>query len=248
MLETATWRANPDWGVRQGYSIEALEAANRDAVAVLLDTRQRYETASTPVVISGCVGPRGDGYQVGAEMTADEACTYHAVQARAFAGTDADLITAITMTYLEEAIGVTEAAHAAAMPVVISFTVETDGCLPSGQPLGAAIEAVDVATGRYPAYYMVNCAHPTHFRDLLDGSPAWSTRLGGVRANASTLSHAELDEAETLDSGDPIELAEHYLELRALVPHLRVLGGCCGTDHRHIDAISRKCRSSTALG
>jgi len=240
VLETPTWRANPDWGVRQGYSIEELEAVNRDAVDLLLDTRRRHETASTKVVISGCIGPRGDGYQVGTKMTVAEARAYHGIQARTFAATEADLVTAITMTYVDEAVGVTEAARAAGMPVVISFTVETDGVLPSGQPLGEAIEAVDEATSRYPAYYMVNCAHPTHFRHLLDGSPAWSTRLGGVRANASTLSHAELDEAETLDNGDPTELAEQYLQLRSLVPSLRVLGGCCGTDHRHIDAISRK--------
>ena len=240
VLETPTWRANPDWGVRQGHSIEELEAVNRDAVDLLLDTRRRHETASTKVVISGCIGPRGDGYQVGTKMTVAEARAYHGIQARTFAASEADLVTAITMTYVDEAVGVTEAARAAGMPVVISFTVETDGVLPSGQPLGEAIEAVDEATSRYPAYYMVNCAHPTHFRHLLDGSPAWSTRLGGVRANASTLSHAELDEAETLDNGDPIELAEQYLQLRSLVPNLRVLGGCCGTDHRHIDAISRK--------
>ena len=240
VLETPTWRANPDWGVRQGHSIEELEAVNRDAVDLLLDTRRRHETASSNVVISGCIGPRGDGYQVGTKMTVAEARAYHGIQARTFAASEADLVTAITMTYVDEAVGVTEAARAAAMPVVISFTVETDGVLPSGQPLGEAIEAVDEATSRYPAYYMVNCAHPTHFRHLLDGSPAWSTRLGGVRANASTLSHAELDEAETLDNGDPIELAEQYLQLRSLVPNLRVLGGCCGTDHRHIDAISRK--------
>lgn len=248
VLETATWRANPDWGARLGYDVVALDDANRDAVELLLHTRRHHQTASTPIVISGCIGPRGDGYQAGAEMTTDEARTYHAVQARTFAATDADLVTAITMTYATEAIGVIEAAHAVDMPVVISFTVETDGRLPSGQPLGEAIEAVDAATGRYPAYYMVNCAHPIHFHHVLGGSPAWASRLGGVRANASTLSHAELDEAETLDSGDPEELAQRYVELRALVPHLRVLGGCCGTDHRHIDAISLACRSRTGLG
>ena len=149
-------------------------------------------------MISGCIGPRGDGYQVGATMTVDEARAYHAVQARAFADAEADLVTAITMTYAEEAIGIAEAARAAGMPVVISFTVETDGRLPSGQPLGDAIEAVDAATGGYPAYYMVNCAHPTHFRHLLRRRARRGRRgSGGIRANASTLSHAELDEAES---------------------------------------------------
>jgi S-methylmethionine-dependent homocysteine/selenocysteine methylase len=163
------------------------------------------------------------------------------VQARAFAASEADLITAITMTYVEEAIGVAEAARAAGLPVVLAFTVETDGRLPSGQALGEAIEAVDGATGSYPAYYMVNCAHPTHFHGVLEGSPAWTSRLGGVRANASTMSHAELDEAEELDAGDPADLAERYRELRALVPSLRVLGGCCGTGHDHVDAIATAC-------
>jgi S-methylmethionine-dependent homocysteine/selenocysteine methylase len=246
VLETATWRANPDWGARAGYTIEALEAVNRDAVELLLGVRRRHESPSAPIVLSGCVGPRGDGYQVGATMTIDEARTYHAVQARAFAASAADMLTAITMTYVEEAIGVAEAARAAEIPVVISFTVETDGRLPSGQALGEAIDAVDGATGSYPAYYMINCAHPVHFRHVLDGSPAWTARLGGVRANASTLSHAELDEAETLDAGDPADLAERYREMRALVPSLRVLGGCCGTSHHHIDAIATACVAPAA--
>jgi homocysteine S-methyltransferase len=246
VLETATWRANPDWGARAGYTIEALDAVNRDAVDLLVGVRRRHDSPSTPIVISGCIGPRGDGYQVGATMTVDEARTYHAVQARAFAASEADLVTAITMTYVEEAIGVAEAARAAEIPAVISFTVETDGRLPSGQALGEAIEAVDAATGSYPAYYMINCAHPTHFRHVLDRSPAWTSRLGGVRANASTLSHAELDEAETLDAGDPADLAERYRELRALVPSLRVLGGCCGTSHHHVGAIAAACVARVA--
>ncbi len=242
VLDTPTWRASPDWGARQGLTAEELATVNRDAVQLLTGVRSRHESAATPVVISGAVGPRGDGYQVGATMTADEARAYHGVQARAFAATEADLITAVTMTYADEAIGVAEAARIVDMPVVLSFTVETDGRLPSGQPLGEAIRAVDAATDAYPAYFMVNCAHPTHFRHVLDGSPAWASRLGGVRANASALSHAELDEAETLDSGDPVDLANRYRDLRSAVPSLRVLGGCCGTDARHIDAMSRLAR------
>jgi len=241
VLETPTWRASAAWGARLGLGVEAIDAVNRDAVELLVEQRRRHETPATPVVISGCIGPRGDGYQVGATMSADEARAYHALQARAFAATEADLITAITMTYVEEAIGIAETARAVEMAVVLSFTVEIDGRLPSGQRLGAAIEAVDEATGAYPSYYMINCAHPTHFRHLLDGGPAWAARIGGVRANASTLSHAELDDAEELDRGDAADLAARYRELRALLPELRVLGGCCGTDHHHIDAISASC-------
>jgi S-methylmethionine-dependent homocysteine/selenocysteine methylase len=241
VLETVTWRANPDWAARLGYSLDDLAAVNREAVSLLEELRTKHQTPATPIVISGCIGPRGDGYIVGASMTPEEAKNYHALQTATFADTEADLVTAITMTYVDEAIGLTEAARAASMPVVISFTVETDGRLPSGQPLGEAIEDVDAATGSYPAYYMVNCAHPTHFAHAFNGSPAWAQRLSGVRANASKMSHAELDETDELDRGDTADLAQHYRELRDAVPTVRVLGGCCGTDHTHIDAISTAC-------
>ena len=238
VLETATWRANPDWAARQGYGTEALVRINRAAVELLEDIRARYQTAATPVVISGCIGPRGDGYRPDALMSASEAGDYHAVQAQAFAGSRADLITAITMTYPAEAIGVTEAARRVGMPAVISFTVETDGRLPTGESLADAIAAVDAATDGYPAYFMVNCAHPTHFADALRAGEPWTQRIRGMRANASTMSHAELDEAAELDAGDPVDLARRYAELRLAHPHINVLGGCCGTSHHHIDAIS----------
>ncbi len=239
VLDTPTWRANPDWAARLGYGVEALDAAIRSAVDLLAGVRARHETVDTPVVISGAIGPRGDGYQVGASMTVDEARAYHGVQLRSLAASEADLAGAVTMTYAQEAIGIAMAAQDVGLPVVISFTVETDGVLPSGQSLGDAINAVDDATDGYPSYFMVNCAHPVHFRHVFTGAP-WTGRIGGVRANASTLSHAELDEAESLDAGNPVELAGLYEDLRTALPGLRVVGGCCGTDHRHIDAISRR--------
>jgi homocysteine S-methyltransferase len=229
ILDTPTWRANRDWGERLGYSPEALADVNRRAVELLEELRSRE------VVVSGCVGPRGDGYEVGAAMSAEEAESYHAPQVETFAGTSADLVSALTLTYADEAIGIARAARAAEVSVVISFTVETDGKLPSGQSLGEAIEQVDAETDTAAAYFMVNCAHPTHFSEALDGD--WLERLRGVRANASKKSHAELDEAEELDQGDPAELAERYRELRRRLPRLSVVGGCCGTDHRHIEAI-----------
>ena len=242
VLETATWRANADWS--QGLTPEQLAEVNRDAVDLLVDVRRRLETPATPIVISGCIGPRGDGYVVESAMTVDQARDYHAAQIQAFADSDADLVTALTMTYAEEATGVVEAARAAGMPVVISFTVETDGRLPSGQDLSEAIAQVDEASGSYASYFMVNCAHPTHFAHVFGGAPAWTSRVAGVRANASRLSHAELDEAPELDRGDPLELATAYRQLRDELPTLRVLGGCCGTDHRHVDAISAAVRSA----
>jgi homocysteine S-methyltransferase len=241
VLETPTWRASADWGVRLGYTVEQVEAANRACVELVDDVRRRFATPRSPIVVSGCLGPRGDGYRPGDLMTDDEARAYHALQVRALAGAGADLVTAITMTYAAEAAGIAAAARAAGLPVVVSFTVETDGTLPSGEPLRAAVEAVDDATGGYPAYYMINCAHPDHFRDVLEPGAAWTSRIRGLRANASRLSHAELDAAEELDTGDPVELAALYRDLRAVHPGLSVLGGCCGTNTTHVDAISRAC-------
>ena len=241
VLESPTWRASQDWGDLLGYSADDMAAFNRQAIAMLHTIRDEFETKLAPFVISGCVGPRGDGYNAGAMMSSDEALAYHRAQIRAFSEAGADMVTAITMTYAEEAIGLTLAASEAGMPVAISFTVETDGRLPSGQSLKDAIEMVDRATGNGPIYYMINCAHPTHFEDALRGGEAWVERIGGLRANASTLSHAELDEAEELDDGNPVELGSQYRDLMALLPNLFVMGGCCGTDHRHVEAIHAAC-------
>jgi S-methylmethionine-dependent homocysteine/selenocysteine methylase len=236
VVDTPTWRANHDWAARLGYGSEQLAELNRRSVAFVgeLVASRRGLVG----VVNGVIGPRGDGYVVDNAMTASEAHHYHAMQARAFAEAGADMVTAVTMTYADEAIGVVRAVTDSGLPVVISFTVETDGRLPSGQPLGEAVAAVDAATANGPAYYMVNCAHPTHFEHVLVGGARWLERIKGVRANASRQSHAELDAAEELDRGDECELAADYLRLQAVLPDLRVVGGCCGTDHRHIDAIS----------
>jgi len=134
VLDTPTWRASTDWAARQGFTLEDLIRLNQDAVALLADTRRRHATSATPVVISGAIGPRGDGYQAGELMSVDEARSYHGVQARAFADAGVDQITAVTMTNRNEGQGVVEAARAVGIPVVISFTVETDGTLcPAGR-------------------------------------------------------------------------------------------------------------------
>jgi homocysteine S-methyltransferase len=239
VLETPTWRANPDWAALLGYDAAALAAANRAAVELLAELRGEHATAQTPIVVSGCVGPRGDGYRPETLMTPEEAEAYHAAQISSFAEARVDLVTAITMTHTAEAIGVARAAAAHGVPSVISFTVETDGRLPSGEALGAAITAVDAATAAAPAYYMVNCAHPTHFEQVLREGDGWQERVRGLRANASAASHEELDAATELDAGDPVDLAASYARLREEHPWISVLGGCCGTDERHIDAIQR---------
>ncbi len=214
--------------------------------------RSECESEENPVVLSGCVGPRGDGYVADRAMSAWEAEAYHLEQVEVFAATEADMVSAITMNYAEEAVGVATAARRAAMPVAISFTVETDGRLPTGQTLEAAIEQVDGESSRYPSYYMINCAHPLHFEPALESGGPWLERIRGLRANASRMSHAELDEASELDIGDPAELGREYAALKRRLPRVNVMGGCCGTDLRHIEQIAEAClplfRDATAHG
>jgi S-methylmethionine-dependent homocysteine/selenocysteine methylase len=234
LLDTVTWRASSDWGERLGYSPPDLEAANRRAVALAQEIRARHEQDEIPILISGCVGPRGDGYVPHDLMSAEEAEHYHSAQTSTLADAGVDLIGALTLTYAEEAVGIVRAARGAGLPVSIAFTVETDGHLPSGQALADAIEQVDADTNSGAAYFMINCAHPTHFLGALGEDGGWKERIRGLRANASKLSHAELDEADELDSGDPAELAAGYLAVRSQLPGLTVVGGCCGTDQRHV--------------
>jgi S-methylmethionine-dependent homocysteine/selenocysteine methylase len=241
VLDTPTWRANADWGERLGYDLSDLAEINRASVELMADLRREYEMANDPIVINGAIGPRGDGYKANAMMTADEAYAYHSDQIDAFRDTDADMVTAFTLTYIEEAIGIARAARNRGMPVVISFTVETDGRLPSGHSLESAIHAVDSFTGWAPAYYMINCAHPQHFSDALARREPWLDRIRGIRANASARSHEELDNATDLDAGDPVDLGQRYRALRKSLRRLSVVGGCCGTDHRHIRAICDAC-------
>lgn len=244
ILESPTWRANADWGAELGYGREDLASVNRSAIALMMEIRDGMETGGTPMVISGCIGPRGDGYRPEQMMSAEAAQRYHTDQVRTFRETDADMVAAVTMNYAEEAIGIAGAAAEAEMPVAISFTVETDGKLATGQSLRDAITAVDEATDHAPAYYMINCAHPMHFEGALDAGESWTSRVRGLRANASTCSHAELDAATELDSGDPADLAERYADLRSRHRSLNILGGCCGTDHRHIIEICSACMAT----
>jgi S-methylmethionine-dependent homocysteine/selenocysteine methylase len=245
VLETATWRANPDWAAKLGYDSRALADANRISVGLLLEVREALETPTTPIVISGAIGPRGDGYQPSARMTAQQAADYHSEQIRVFASTDVDMLGAFTMNYVEEAVGIALAAREARMPLALSFTLETDGRLPSGDTLASAIERVERESGAHPAYYMINCAHPTHFEHVLSSLGALNERVRGLRANASRRSHAELDASTSLDIGDPAELGEQYAQLFRQLPALCVVGGCCGTDPRHVEHIGRA--SATAF-
>jgi homocysteine S-methyltransferase len=238
VLEAPTWRANADWAAKLGYDREALADANSTGVGLLLEVRESLETPRTPIVVSGNIGPRGDGYRADARMSVAEARRYHQAQVDTFAGTDADMIGAFTMNYVEEAVGIALACKARAMPLALSFTLETDGKLPSGESLAEAIERVDAETDEYPVYYLINCAHPSHFAGVLDELGSKVRRVRGLRANASRRSHAELDASTDLDDGNPLELGGEYRVLQRKLPALTVVGGCCGTDHRHVAAIA----------
>lgn len=245
VLEAPTWRANADWGAKLGYSRETLASVNRMGIALMEELRFAFETRDAPMVISGNIGPRGDGYVAGDEMTPEVAAEYHDDQIAIFAESEADMVAAFTMTNVSEALGIAMAAQRHRIPLAIAFTVETDGRLPSGATLQNAIETVDAATGEGPAYYMINCAHPTHFETTLSGGGRWIQRIRGIRANASKRSHAELDAAPELDAGDPVELGGQYRDLLNVFPQIRVIGGCCGTDHRHVAEMCSACSGNT---
>lgn len=236
ILESPTWRANSDWFEKIGYPNSAILEINKKAVQLLVDLKEEFQDALPAIVISGCVGPRGDGYKPENKMTVEEAQEYHSKQIEVFAETQVDIVSAITMNYVEEAIGITRAANAVNLPVVISFTVETNGKLPAGVGLKEAIEQVDESVNEPPIYFMINCAHPTHFINELQGgiNEQWTKRIKGIRANASCKSHAELDEATELDRGDPQDLGIENKRLKETFNHLNVFGGCCGTDEEHI--------------
>ena len=248
VLDSPTWRANSDWGAKLGYDVNALREINVASIEFLEDIRRGWETSTMPCVINGTIGPRGDGYQA-SRMTASEAEEYHHPQISAFAETRADMVTAYTIVNIAEAIGIARAAKACELPCAISFTVGTDGRLAGGASLRDAIETTDRETQGYLEYYLINCAHPTHFDGMLvaDGG-SWISRISGIRANASTRSHAELDESENLDSGDPDDLAMRYRLLQQTMPMLHIFGGCCGTDHRHVEAIGMACLPAKGPG
>lgn len=239
ILETPTWRANTDWGQKIGDTTDKLHELNVASVKLISHIREEFENEDTPIIISGCLGPRGDGYSPEYMMTAAQAQQYHSTQINSFSSVNVDMVSALTINYIDEAIGITQAAKHHGLPVSISFTVETDGKLPTGESLEEAIHTVDQATNKGPVYYMINCAHPTHFDHLINIGNTWLERLQGIRGNASCMSHEELDKSETLDDGDPEVFGIEINKLREISNKITVLGGCCGTDHRHIEQICR---------
>jgi S-methylmethionine-dependent homocysteine/selenocysteine methylase len=241
ILGAPTWRASRDWGTKLGYTGETLADAIHKSVELVGKIRNEFENANTPIVIDGVMGPRADGYNPKEFMTAEQAEEYHSIQIGTFVDTDVDMVTAYTMAYVDEAVGIVKAARSARMPVAISFTLGTDGCLPAGPSLVSAIEQVDTAAGGGPDYYMINCVHPIYFAETLASGDRRLKRVQGLIPNASSKSHEELDEAKELDEGNPTELAEQLREIRNGMPWVNILAGCCGTDSRLAKAICETC-------
>jgi homocysteine S-methyltransferase len=234
-LEAPTWRANTDWGAALGHDGRTVVEANREAVGLLQGLAHEWRDRVPDIVVTGMVGPRGDGYRHSGAIDPDEAADYHAPQVRAFAETGVQQVCALTLTDPGEAIGVVRAADSFGLPAAIGFTVETDGRLPDGTTLRAAIEKVDEAAP--PSYFLVNCAHPTHVLPAVEAPGGWADRIHGLRCNASTASHAELDEAEGLDEGDLGVFVPAHRALEERLPALEIVGGCCGTDARHVASL-----------
>lgn len=211
--------------------------------AIELIENVRTENDDLPTVLCGQVGPRGDGYSPSELMTTQEAEGYHSEQIEIYSNTEADFVSAFTICYAEEAAGIVRAAQKYKMPVAIAFTVEIDGRLPTGMPIRVAIEQLDAESDGWALYFLINCAHPDHFISIFTDEP-WMRRLRGVIANASRCSHAELEVASALDDGNPRELALQVGGLRKKFPHFNVLGGCCGSDLRHMKHIIEEAKAA----
>jgi S-methylmethionine-dependent homocysteine/selenocysteine methylase len=242
ILDSVTWSANRDRGAELGYTAADLKKYNIDAIELIANVRN--EKGDLPTVLCGQIGPRNDGYAPTELMTTKEAEDYHSEQIEVYSNTEADFVSAFTICYAEEAAGIVRAAQRYNMPVAIAFTVETDGRLPTGMSMREAIEQVDVESNGGAFYFLINCAHPDHFTGIFNDEP-WMQRLRGVVANASRCSHAELEVAEELDDGDPKELGAQVGRLREKFPHFNILGGCCGSDLRHMKRIIEEAKTTT---
>jgi len=239
ILDTQTWKAHLHWADDLQATEYELRKANEDSVAFIAGIRREFSENKKPVVLNGVVGPTSDAYAPEDRVGAKKAEAYHSRQLGWLAETEVDMVTGMTFPRTDEAVGFVRAAANVGLPAVISFTVETDGLLPTGRPLGDAISMVDDSTAGAAAYFMVNCAHPDHFFHIFDDSD-WTRRVKGMRCNASRLSHAELDECEVLDDGNPVEFGMHYQEILKKMPWLNVFGGCCGSDLRHVTQIAAR--------
>lgn len=191
------------------------------------------------VRIVGIAGPRGDAYQLNRTITADSAEEYHSVQLTTLKRADVDLVVGMTFNSVPEAVGIARAAHRIALPLSVSFTLDSTARLKSGPTLREAIEAVDAQAGdARPDFYGINCSHPVEFAPALEPG-SWFERGRCLRPNAATMDKLSLCQLGHLEEGDPVEMGQMMGDLAGRYPHLDSCGGCCGTWETHLDQIAR---------
>lgn len=232
------YRASPDWGDLLGYSREGLADLQLAAIEFLREVAQPYSDQLPDIRIAGCVGPRGDAYSLNQSITAEEAEDYHSVQIATLKQAKVDLVSAMTLNSVAEAVGIARAASTAGLPVCIGFTLDSRSRLQSGPTLREAIEAVDREAGdSKPDFFGINCSHPAEFEPALEPGD-WIQRIRSLRPNAALMDKIELCQLGHLEEGDPRELGELMGDLARRYPHIDIWGGCCGTWDKHLDAIA----------
>lgn len=238
IIETPTWRCSKKWSKLLNCENSDIEKINREAVNIVKSIKKNNKK----IIISGNIGPIDDGYVISNKLTIEELKEYHSEQIYILANENVDIISAFTINYVEEAIGITLVCKDINIPLVISFTLNIDGKLPSGMTLEDSIKYIDKYTNYYPMYYMINCAHPKHFISLFkDNNSDWIKRIKGIRSNASDKSHEELNNSKKLDIGNIVELSNYCKNIRKENKHINIFGGCCGTDENHVEEILIKC-------
>lgn len=233
------YRASPDWGAKLGYSPEGLAEMQRRSIGFLAEIRDEFRDRVEHAYIAGCLGPRGDAYGTGGSMTAEEAEEYHLTQLTTLKGTEADMAVALTFNNVPEAVGAVRAAGRVGLPIGVSLTLSSEGRLRSGPTLREAVEAIDAETGGAAAWMGTNCSHPMEFFPALDDAGPWLDRLRYFRPNAAMMDKLALCKLGHLEDGDPVELGGQMADLALRLPRADILGGCCGTDERHLGEIAR---------
>jgi homocysteine S-methyltransferase len=241
LLAAPTWRANPDRIEASGC--RGHEKINADCVRFLQSIRNTYDDYSKLMFIGGLMACRGDAYRPEEALTEPDAADFHKPQAAMLAESGVDYLMAATLPAVSEARGMAKTLSDLRIPYVISFVIRPDGTLLDGTPLHRAIDQIDSTTEHPPFFYLINCVHPSVFARGLgretEISKSIRKRVLGLQANTSSRSPEELDGLEQLDGSDPDKFAEEMLDLHHQFG-IKVIGGCCGTDHRHIHAIAAR--------
>ena len=238
ILGAPTWRASAERIQRAG--IEAGIGLNAEAVMFVKALRGRTGQYGRRIFVAGMMACRNDAYKPQHALDVAAARRFHAAQAEALAAAMPDLILAATLPAASEAEGLARALADVACPYLISFVIRPDGNLLDGTRLDAAMGRIDQRIDPPPAAYMVNCVHPDHLDAALAGMPAAAPptgRLLGLQANASRLSPEALDGRAVLDASAPAEFAAAMVRLQRRY-RLKIFGGCCGTDQRHLQAMA----------